>query len=232
MTMVIASLFPELTNSQGDAENARALSKVLEFHGREARVEVVATDGSAPAQAELIVFGHVVASQEALVAEGLSNIRVWLNERLAAGAVLLAVGSAQNVLCDAGLLSGHGEQRTEHAVDDLVAVRDGFARELWGFQNSQTVYRRGSDEQALGTVVFGSGSADGNEGVIRQVGSGLIVGTNLHGPVCVRNPEFALWLIAQAGIELPADSATAGWRQAVTLANALWEQRRVQLELK
>jgi CobQ-like glutamine amidotransferase family enzyme len=233
MTVVIASLFPELTNSQGDAENARALSKVVEFHGDDARVRVVGIHepSTAPADASVIVLGHVVSSQEALVAGALTNMKSWLNERLAAGAVLLAVGAAQKLLCGAGLLAGSTEQRTAHHVDDLIIERSGFSRALWGFQNSEIVYRRSSDEDILGSVIAGSGNGDGTEGVLRRVGAGLIVGTNLHGPVCVRNPEFARWLLAQANVRLSLDVVSDEWRQAVMLADALWEQRRLELAL-
>jgi CobQ-like glutamine amidotransferase family enzyme len=233
MTVVIASLFPELTNSQGDAENARALAKILEFHGEDAHVVAVEL-GEAPtavAEASVIVLGHVVSSQESLVIAALGELRGWLTERLAAGAVLLAVGAAQKLLCSLDLLTGSVERRSAHHVDDLVVERDGFTRVLWGFQNSEIVYRRAADEDVLGSVVSGSGNADGTEGVVRRIGAGLLVGTNLHGPVCVRNPEFAQWLLAQANVGLSLDGATEEWRRAVTLADALWEQRRLELEL-
>lgn len=234
MTVVIASLFPELTNSQGDAENARALAKVLEFQGTDARVVTVelGDPSTVAANASVIVLGHVVSSQEAIVLSALGEIHDWLIERLGAGAVLLAVGAAQKLLCEVGLLTGSVERRPAHFVDDLVVERDGFSRALWGFQNSEIVYRRAADDDVLGSVVAGSGNDDGTEGVIRGLGAGLVVGTNLHGPVCVRNPEFAQWLLAQANVRLPLDSATHEWRRAVALADALWEQRRVELELE
>jgi CobQ-like glutamine amidotransferase family enzyme len=232
MTVVIACLFSEMTNSQGDAENARALAKILEFHGVDARVVAVelGEPSAAPVNASVIVLGHVVSSQEEIVSAALSELRGWLTERLAAGAAVLAVGAAQKLLCEAGLLAGSVERRSVHHVDDLVVERAGFTRPLWGFQNSEIVYHRATDDDVLGSVVSGSGNGDGTEGVVRRMGAGLIVGTNLHGPVCVRNPEFSQWLLAQANVTLSTENATDEWRRAVALADALWEQRRLEIE--
>lgn len=231
MPVVIASLFPELTNSQGDAENAWALARVVQWHGQDSEVRIVSARDQGVDDARVIVMGHVVGSQESALAAAVADLTGWIRDRLNSGAALLAVGSAQRILSEAGFLAGRVTARADHFVGDLVVNRSGFARELWGFQNSDLTYICGDDEEALGLTVRGAGNDNGTDGVVRRIGAGLIVGTSLHGPVCVRNPELALWLLENAGVTLDDARREPEWVTALSLANSLWEKRRADLEI-
>jgi CobQ-like glutamine amidotransferase family enzyme len=79
------------------------------------------------------------------------------------------------------------------AVGEVVARSEIDGSALLGFENHQGDAVLGPLARPLGTVVAGEGNGhDRHEGA-RQ---GQVIGTYLHGPVLVRNPALADWLLA------------------------------------
>ena len=183
----IGKLLPDLTNAQGDAENADALVAALSWQGLEASVEVF-NAGSQLVACDVFVLGHVTESD---FMSAQVQLDAWSTELVAqvnAGSVVLAVGSSVSLLTGMGLLGGVVASRSERFVGDTVVQAQ--TGQLWGFVNSAHTYACASDETAWGSVVIGMGNGDGTEGVRRHVGEGLVLGTHLHGPVLVRNEEI------------------------------------------
>ncbi len=185
--MRIGKLLPSLTNSQGDAENADALVKVLTWYGVDASL-VVFEPGSHLESCNVYVLGHVTESDHATAQVHLGLWGAELVGYVSAGSVVLAVGSSLSLLTDVGLLGGVTAVRSERFVGDTVVEAETGL--LWGFENSAQTYSCASDESAWGAVLIGSGNGDGTEGVRRRIADGLVLGTHLHGPVLVRNEEI------------------------------------------
>lgn len=234
MSVILAKLFPSVTNAQGDAENSDALARILQWHGVSSTVIDVGLEESDPIDSDVIVLGHVVGSQYDAAKHAVLGLSPWFTRQLQRGAAVLAIGSAQALLHDAGFLSGRVRRSKAHVADDLVVESSLFIRRLWGFQNSELGYLRATHEDALGQVVRGQGNGDGTEGVVTRAHGGLLVGTNIHGPVVVRNPEFALWLLEQSSAKFTGAEGKSSpqWQRAVELANFAFADRMTALELE
>jgi CobQ-like glutamine amidotransferase family enzyme len=80
-------------------------------------------------------------------------------------------------------------------VGEVVARSEIDESDLLGFENHQGDAVLGPLARPLGVVAIGQGNGhDGLEGALQ----GRVVGTYLHGPVLVRNPALADWLLATA----------------------------------
>ena len=77
-----------------------------------------------------------------------------------------------------------------------VALDDGDARVLAGFENHGGRTRLGAGQQPLGRVLKGYGN-DGRSGM-EGARTANTIGTYLHGPLLPKNVWFADWLIARA----------------------------------
>jgi len=94
--------------------------------------------------------------------------------------------------------SGRGERR---AVGEIVADVDPALNigQLTGFENHQGVTRLGPNARPLSRTSLGTGNGDGTEGAY----AGRVLGTYLHGPALVRNPNLADLLLYWAVGPLP-----------------------------
>jgi CobQ-like glutamine amidotransferase family enzyme len=185
MTVSVVRLFPELTNSQGDAENALVLSAALSWAGVPASIVDVDASTKKLPQGNIFILGHVVPSDVHVASEALSRFARDVRSQVEAGARLLVVGTGIELAITMGLLTGE-TTGAEHSVGDLF-VQTSSGSTYWGFENSLLGYRLGEGELSLGKVLVGHGNGDGTEGVLREVGRGLVIGTHLHGPVLQRN---------------------------------------------
>ena len=240
MTIRVAQLFPDLTNGQGDAENAVVLDKMLGWLGLSHEMLVVSSDLHTIPPADILVLGHVVDSQRDALEAHMGEKDVWLRQQLDNGATLLAVGSSIELLCSRRICLGTVQQ-LPHTFGDVVGVYDGANRDVWGFENSTRGYERGPSELPLLKLTRGRGNGDGTDGLISPVGNGTVVWTNLHGPVLARNPELALSLIQRTLVHRRAARAVAASsanlnigspdiQRAIRLADSLWTLRSEQLE--
>ena len=111
--------------------------------------------------------------------------------------------------------SGRGEER---AVGEIVADVDPALNvgQLTGFENHQGVTRLGPNARPLARATLGTGNGDGTEGAY----AGRVLGTYLHGPALVRNPNLADLLLYWAAGPLPPLSP-----QSEELVNRLRQER-------
>ncbi|PRY70317.1 hypothetical protein B0I08_101447 [Glaciihabitans tibetensis] len=234
----ILSVFPELFNVNGDAENAAVLAARSRWSGRSARVIRLALGEKAPESAPgMIVIG---STTDAVLPEAIAALRLLrasLAEWIAAGVPLLAVGTGWELLSDSielpsgtvdglGLVPGRAVAADTRVADDLV-IASAFGR-LTGFENHARNYELPAQTQGLGSIIYGRGNGGGvgaSEGLVL----GSVIGTHLHGPVLAKNPALADHLLS---IALPGyDSRTVPSGRVDDFARAARNVIATRLEL-
>ena len=195
----ILSVFPELFNVNGDAENAAVLAARSRWAGHSARITRLAQGDVAPEVTPgVVVIGSTTdpALPDAIAA--LRLLRPALARWIEDGVPVLAVGTGWELLSDSielpggtiealGLLPGRAVASGSRVADDLV-VASPFGR-LIGFENHARDYILAETSTALGTVVYGRGN--GAESAAEGLLHGSVIGTHLHGPVLAKNPSVA-----------------------------------------
>jgi len=204
VTAAIVALFPEVTDVNGDAQNALVLARRAEWAGEDAVVVPVALGLSTDVEPVAIVLGSSVDSALPRIRDGLLSILPRLTAWLDAGVPLLAVGTGMELLGSridlgdgsvvegVGLVPGSSAPLAVRVTDDLVV--DAAEGRLVGYENHARGFRLDAGVPALGRVVSGIGDGRGVDGVRH----GSVLGTRLHGPVLAKNPALADALLARA----------------------------------
>jgi CobQ-like glutamine amidotransferase family enzyme len=234
MTYRILQLFPELTNVNGDAENALALTRRLEWAGGDAEVVPLAEGERPPASAPAaVILGSGVDSSLSRTRDALEGLRARLTEWLAAEIPVLAVGTGLELLTrriqlpggplqGLGIVPGETTALPVRVAGELV-VDSAWGR-LFGYENHGRGLALDPGVTPLGGVVHGTGNGAGSDG-IRQ---GSLFGTHLHGPVVARNPRFAMALVAAVAGDT-IDAYAPGRADAVADAINATAARRLEL---
>lgn len=209
-TVVIASIYPDLLGTYGDGGNVITLQHRAALRGIATEVIDVQPGTAVPDHADLYVMGGgedtaQVAACEALARDGA------LRRAADRGAAILAICAGYQLLGsyfpDAtgspapglGLIDISTTRLPSRAVGELAAEpidphgllgRDRFT----GYENHAGGTTLGPDVAPLGRVLSGVGNGDGTEGAV----SGHVIGTYLHGPCLVRNPDIADQLLEWA----------------------------------
>lgn len=211
MSIVIAALYPDLLGTYGDGGNVITLRHRAALRELETEVITVQPGDPVPDQADIYVLGGgedtaQVAACEALRTDG------SLAHAAQRGAPILAICAGYQflgtVFPDATgspapgleLLDIATTRLPSRAVGELAANpasgttgllgRDRFT----GYENHAGGTTRGAGVEPLALVLAGVGNGDGTEGAV----SGHTIGTYLHGPCLVRNPDIADQLLEWA----------------------------------
>ena len=204
MSAAILQLFPELTDVNGDAQNALVLARRATWAGIAAEVVPVPLGGRAPSpRPAAVVLGSSTDSALPRVREALETVRDALAGWLADEVLVLAVGTGLELLAGRlvldgetveglGLVPGESTPLAARIADDLVV--DAAEGRLVGYENHARGLRLEAGGEPLGTVVRGVGDGRGVDGVR----SGSLLGTRLHGPVLAKNPAFADAVLTRA----------------------------------
>lgn len=183
----------------------------------------------------IVVLGSGVDAVLPQVIDRLAAHRARLEEWLAAGTTLYAIGTGMEVLLDsldtdAGVLSGLGlvpgraQPLAKRATGDLVV--DHRLGRLVGFENHARRVLPDAQVESFGAVIAGVGEQNGRDGVEH----GSIVGTRLHGPLFALNPVLADAALRQvfgdayragSAEAVRADAVAASARQRVLRSLAL-----------
>lgn len=202
MTAVVLALFPELTDLNGDAQNALVLARRARWAGRDAGVETLAV-GTEPATAPAaVVLGSTTDPALPALLAALAPLRNRLADWIAAGVPVLAIGTGLEALAGSirlpdghveglGLIQGESEPLAARVAGDLVVRAD--EGDIVGYENHSRGLRLGPGVAGLGTVVRGVGDGRGLDGV--RLGS--LLGTRSHGPVLAKNPLLADTILAR-----------------------------------
>lgn len=200
----IVQLFPELTNVNGDAENALVLARRAAWAGVDVDVYPLGeSQALAAVPAPLaVLLGSGVDTALVRTRAALERISSALVDWVAAGVPILAVGTGMELMTDSvligserveglGLLPGQCAPLPARVAGELATASPWGS--LVGYENHSRGFRS-ARAGAFGTVLHGIGNGDGTEGVRH----GSIYGTHLHGPVLARNPGFADAILAAA----------------------------------
>lgn len=222
-------VYPDLLSTYGDRGNVLVLERRARLRGIPVEIVEVNSDQRVPRDGDIYTMGGGEDLPQTLATRRLLADR-GLHEAAERGAVVFAVCAGYQMLGvefggadDApvpglGLLdirSGRGERR---AVGEIIADVDPALNvgRLTGFENHQGVTRLGPGVRPLARTELGTGNGDGTEGSY----AGRVLGTYLHGPALVRNPNLADLLLYWAVGPLPPLPP-----QAEELANRLRAER-------
>ncbi len=232
-SLVILSLFPELSNVHGDAQNAAVLAARARWAGREAHTVELPLGGSLSDALKgelphIVVIGAGFDDDAHRLLDGLIQVRSALLDWHAASTPILAVASGWELLstrveirrdepiAGIGLFPGQVVPTSSPRAGQLV-VETEFGS-MVGYEYHSRDYISAAGELTLGRVVAGQGNGvdSGHEGA--RVGNAF--GTHLRGPVLARNPVFADALLTLAAGTLdpdrPAELSEAQDRQAAS----------------
>ena len=177
MSFKIATFFPQHLDLNGDQANLLIASKRLEWLGYEVEISAIDKASELPSETDLIFVGHGSLAAWADINESMTNAITWISNSVQKGCGFMAVASGHEWAIRSGLLAGDANP-TERISKFEIAELEG--REVLGYLNSST-----------------------NAPVFQK--NGLVLGTQLHGPVLAKNPEFAdsflLEIAAARGIQ-------------------------------
>jgi CobQ-like glutamine amidotransferase family enzyme len=207
-------IYPDLLSTYGDRGNLIMLTRRAALRGLPVEPTGINSDQPVPRHGDIYLLGGGEDLPQVLAARRL-RADGGLAAAAARGSVIFAVcagyqlvgevfGGAQGEPVDGlGIIdvrSGRGDQR---GVGEIVADVDpvlGVDR-LTGFENHQGKTSIGPGAKPLARVTLGVGNGDGSgtEGAY----AGRILGTYLHGPALVRNPDLADLLLTWVAGPLP-----------------------------
>ncbi|MEV7691859.1 glutamine amidotransferase [Microbacterium sp. NPDC089189] len=204
-TLHIVQLYPDLLGVTGDRGNVEVLAARAGLSGITAEIARITVGEASPEDADIIVIGNGPLSALRVVREDLVGRGDWLRERVAAGAVVLAVGGGAELLTDGvdplegpaveglGIIGGRVARTRQRRVGYVVA--DTVDGKLIGFEDHASVWRLKDPSAAYGRVIAGDG---GVEGGFETVVVGSVYATNIQGPVLPLNPALADVLLTRA----------------------------------
>ena len=176
MSFKIATFFPEHLDLNGDQANLLVASKRLEWLGYEVEISAIEKDTELPFDTDLIFVGHGSIAAWADIKDSMTNAITWISNSVQKGCGFMAVASGQEWAIRSGLLAGNANSSERISKFEIAEIE---GSEILGYLNSST-----------------------SAPVIQK--DGLALGTQLHGPVLAKNPEFAdsylLEIVAARGI--------------------------------
>lgn len=215
----IVQLYPVELGITGDRGNVRALQVRLERAGVVVDVQRVGIGESIPSETDIIVLGNGPLSAMRIVADDLRSRAAELEEFVASGRSLFAVGASAELLSegvdvlDGTALEGLGifpfrVARTRERNVGYIIAESSLGR-IIGFEDhaSRWTLREGAD--VVGTVVAGKGSFAHDGGAGETVRRGESFATNVQGPALPLNPEWTRAIIDAVATRRGIESITA-----------------------
>lgn len=202
MTLKLVSLFPEHLDLNGDQANLKVLAKRLAWRGVAAEIVAVNKGEVVPADAALIFLGHGSIAAWADIEEDLLQLVTDINKSISAGVAFMAVATGHERAIDFGILGGSTKPKARVSKFEIAEVE---GREVLGYLNSAT-----------------------DAPVIQK--QGLVLGTQLHGPLFAKNPEFADSYLAEIagsrGVVLSGGDLSTNASLVAGIVNQVWELER------
>ncbi|MDR1796280.1 MAG: hypothetical protein LBR44_02380 [Clostridiales Family XIII bacterium] len=199
-------MYPDILNLHGGRGDVMAVERLCRQLGVALEVRRVNRLAERPdfTWADLLVFGPgelcVLPKVKAALLSGGGALEAYA----AAGKGILCVGTTGALFaretrrCGGASFEGLGlldmvcTEREMPYGDDVIFRAGGLDRDVCGIQIQMVDTALAPGQEALGPVVYGHGNDGGGmEGAVRAG----VVFTNALGPVLVKNPWFALWLL-------------------------------------
>jgi CobQ-like glutamine amidotransferase family enzyme len=212
--ITVVLLYPDLLGTYGDRGNALALAHRARTRGLSVRIVEVAPDEVSPRSADIYLIGGGEDTAQTIAGQSLRADRN-ITRALGDGATCLAVCAGFQLLAQTftdshgadvpglGVLDVRcGRLPGPRAVGEVIAYPVGIPAipVLTSYENHQGDAVIGPGAVPLGRLLQGVGNGDGaTEGAVQ----GNIVATYLHGPVLVRNPALADYLLEKSTGPLP-----------------------------
>jgi CobQ-like glutamine amidotransferase family enzyme len=202
MSFKLVALFPSHLDLNGDQANLLVLAKRLQWRGLPAEIVTVDKGQSIPNDAALIFLGHGSMAAWADVESELNRLLGDIKQLIADGAAFMAVATGHERAIRMGLLGGTANAMKRTSKFEIAELE---GQEILGYLNSAT-----------------------DAPVIQK--QGLLVGTQLHGPVFAKNPGFAdsyLADIAKArGVDFSGAELSTNASLVSGIVNQVWDLER------
>jgi CobQ-like glutamine amidotransferase family enzyme len=217
MKLTIVHLYPKEMNIYGDTGNRLVLEKRAQWRGVDVQVKLVGVGDPIPSEADIIIGGGGQDAGQGKIQDDLQDKAAQLKTMAEAGVVMLMICGMYQLFGrsftthEGEVIKGIGLLPLETAGGDVRMIGNTVYEtpygEVVGYENHSGVTTLDDPSLAFGTVTKGKGNngCDGGEGCRVQ----NVFGTYSHGPVLVKNPEFADELLRLAfsrryeDIELP-----------------------------
>ncbi len=160
MRLKLAALFPEHLDLNGDQANLKVAKTRLEWFGYEVEIVPVHKGDQIPLDSAMIFLGHGSIAAWADIDSDLHAQIPKLKSMIQEGVAFMAVASGHERAIELGLLPG---QITKHERVSKFELTNLNGIEVLGYLNSES-----------------------DAPIIQK--SGLVLGTQLHGPLFAKNP--------------------------------------------
>ncbi len=158
----LVSLFSRHLDLNGDQANLKVAQIRLEWFGHQVEIVNVDKGEAIPTDAALVFLGHGSIAAWADIEDDLSKLVPQITSLIANGMAFMAVASGHERAIELGLMPGKVD-KVERVSKFEIATLDG--QEILGYLNSETTAP-----------------------IIQK--QGLVLGTQLHGPLFAKNPDF------------------------------------------
>lgn len=204
MTVNLVALYPGHLNLNGDQSNLTVAKQRLEWFGYKCEILSVEKGDQIPAHADLIFIGHGSYAAWSDLEEEFRKIKIDISSLVARGCGLMAIASGYEKAIELGFFAGDlsSSRRTSKFE---IAKLDGL--EVLGYQNTIT-----------------------KAPIIQK--KGLLLGSQLHGPIFAKNPELADSYLAEImsakneAIPVGVQSNQLKIDQITKLVDSVWELER------
>lgn len=197
--LVIAHLYPKEMNIYGDTGNRLVLQKRAEWRGIQTEIHFVGVGDVLPDGVDIIMGGGGQDTGQGKIQDDLQQKSAQLHALAKDGVVMLMICGMYQlfgrrfVTHEHETITGIGILPLETTGGDTRmignTIYDTPYGKIVGYENHSGVTKLDEAAQPLGKVLKGEGNngQDGTEGC--RVGN--VFGTYSHGPVLVKNPDFA-----------------------------------------
>ncbi len=205
----IGLVLPDVMGTYGDSGNALVLRQRMLMRGLDAEIVSITLADPVPESLDVYVLGGAEDSAQRLATKHLARYP-GLQRAAERGAPVLAICAAIQVLGEwyetssgervdgVSMLNVTTAPQATRSIGEVITrpVSDRLTQTLTGFENHRGGTTLGPDAAPFARVEhgIGNGVGDGNEGVVQ----GSVIGTYMHGPALVRNPELADHLLETA----------------------------------
>ena len=202
MSIKLVSLFPKHLDLNGDQGNLLVLAKRLQWRGIASDIVSIDKGQSIPKEAALIFLGHGSIAAWADIESELDHLLDDIKQLIADGVAFMAVATGHERAISLGLLDGTVNASSRISKFEIAEFE---GQEILGYLNSAT------DAPAIQK-------------------RGLLLGTQLHGPVFAKNPTFADSYLAEIaksrGVEFIGAELNTNASLVAGIVGQVWELER------